>query len=232
MPLRVVPLPTNSAEAAILGPSAAAVRLAETDHRVANSLAVVSGLLRLQASKVARGGATFSADEVAEQLAKAGARIEIVAGLHRRLAGHGPDRDVDLGRLVRRVAEDTVAALSQPGRTRLTLAIEESRPAPQRIALPIGLIVGELVTNSLRHAHPAGVAGEIEVSCRGGGETIHIEVADDGVGLPEGFDPRRSETLGLKLVRGLAKQIGGQLTFADHAIGLAVRLTVTQEADR
>ena len=230
MPLHVIHAQSNMENILAFDRGHANIRVTECDHRVANSLAVVSGLLRLQASKLAGSTAKLSAADVAEQLAKAGARIEVVAQMHRRLAHEGADGDVDLAQLVRRVAEDTVTALSQAGRMRLSLAIDDSCLAPQRIALPIGLIVGELVTNSLRHSHPAGVTGEIEVSCRGGsGEAIYIEVADDGVGLPEGFDPRRAQTLGLKLVRAFAKQAGGRLSFADHAIGLSVRLAVPAE---
>jgi two-component sensor histidine kinase len=231
MPLHVIHAKPNMENVLTFDRPDANIRVTECDHRVANSLAVVSGLLRLQASKLAGSTAKLSAADVAEQLAKAAARIEVVAQMHRRMAHEGADGDVDLAELVRRVAEDTVTALSQPGRTRLSLAIDDTCLAPQRIALPVGLIVGELVTNSLRHAHPTGVAGAIEVSCRGGGgEEIHIEVADDGVGLPESFDPRRAQTLGLKLVRAFAKQAGGRLSFTDHAIGLSVRLTVPPRA--
>jgi len=82
-----------------------------------------------------------------------------------------------------------------------------------------------LITNNLNHVHPAGVPGEIEVSCRQGpaGELI-IEVGDDGVGLPEGLDPMTSDGFGFRLVRGLAKQLGALLGFEDQGIGLMVRL--------
>ena len=76
-------------------------------------------------------------------------------------------------------------------------------------AIPCGLIVNELITNSLKHAFPDGRHGTVRVvlACVRG-ECILV-VEDDGVGLPEGFDWRRGESLGLQLVQILAKQVDG-----------------------
>jgi two-component sensor histidine kinase len=198
---------------------------AESNHRIANSLAMVAGLLRLQASAAGRSERELRSDEFSALLLEAAGRIEIVGRLHGRLA-QGP-ADFELAEIVQEVAEATVESLARPDQVKLSMRFDENRCDPMRQALPIGLVVGELITNSLKHAHPAGVAGEIEVSCRQGlaGE-LTIEVTDDGVGLPEGLDPATSEGFGLRLVRALAGQLGGQLSFEDSGVGLMVRLAL------
>lgn len=204
--------------------SGADLEIAASNHRIANSLAMVAGLLRLQASAAGRSERELRPDEFSALLLEAAGRVEIVGRLHGRLARGAAD--FELAEIVQEVAESTVESLARPDQVKLSLRLDANCD-PLRQAFPIGLVVGELITNSLKHAHPAGVAGEIEVSCREGlaGE-LTIEVSDDGVGLPEGLDPTTSEGLGLRLVRALAGQLGGQLSFEDSGVGLMVRLDV------
>lgn len=86
-------------------------------------------------------------------------------------------------------------------------------------AIPLGLLINELVTNAVKYAYPEG-SGEIEVSAREVDGHLRIEVSDDGAGLPEGFDidqPRTS--LGFKVVTGMVKQLQGHLTLAKDRKG-------------
>ena len=82
-------------------------------------------------------------------------------------------------------------------------------------AVPLGLLVTELVTNAYKHAFPHGRRGQVVVSIRqvpeGG---VRVAVADDGVGLPPGFEPSCARSLGLQLAAALARQLGGELSFA------------------
>ena len=143
---------------------------------------------------------------------------------------HGPT-DFELAEIVREVAEATVASLAAPGKAELSFRLPATRLAPAHLAFPISLAIGELVTNSLKHAHPTGVAGEIEVSCRQGRDgDLTIEVSDDGVGLPEGFDPMASDGFGFRLVRALADQLHAQLSFDEPGIGLTVQLRIRPDA--
>jgi two-component sensor histidine kinase len=82
-------------------------------------------------------------------------------------------------------------------------------------AIPCGLIINELVTNSLKHAFPHGRRGEIAVSCHSTGGAIEFSVRDNGVGIPEGVDFRNSGSLGLHLVTILAEdQLNGRITLS------------------
>ena len=86
-------------------------------------------------------------------------------------------------------------------------------------AIPLGLLINELVTNAVKYAYPEG-SGEIEVSAREVDGHLHVEVSDNGAGLPEGFDidqPRAS--LGFKVVTGMVRQLQGHLTLAKDRKG-------------
>jgi two-component sensor histidine kinase len=154
-------------------------------------------------------------------------RIEIVGRLHRLLAEGEQSDALNLGVYLKDVAEMAVSSLGYAERTELSHTSSPDCTVPAEQAILIGLIVGELVTNSLKYAHPTGIAGKISVGCRRTVEAIIlVEVEDDGVGLPEGFDPMTQGCLGLHVVRSLAKQLGANPTFESDSLGLQVRLLV------
>lgn len=100
------------------------------------------------------------------------------------------------------------------------------RLAPEQVA-PLVRLIWEVVDNALAYAHPGGARGKLRIGCREGaaGEII-IEVADDGVGLPEGFDAAVDGGAGMRLVRTLARRLGGAVSFDSAGIGLRVRVAV------
>jgi two-component sensor histidine kinase len=224
MPLRLV---EKLFETNPFSPDAGEVWLREADHRIANNLTLVGGLLRLQAADIRRRERSFTADDALLALTEAAGRIETVGKLHRRLAHRSDDADVDINDLIREVAEATVSSQAYAGRARLSFSLPQSCTVRGDQALAIALVIGELVTNSLKYAHPAGVAGEIAIHCgRNKDGALHIEVSDDGVGLPEDFQPGSSASLGLRLVHTLARHLGGKAEFMQEHIGLRVRLVV------
>ena len=101
------------------------------------------------------------------------------------------------------------------------------------IAVPCGLIVNELLSNALKHAFPSGRRGEIFVhlSTRVEG-WININIRDNGVGLPAGFDLNRSGTLGLQLVHGLVQQIDGRITIEPSQPGAEFTVEFPDERGR
>ena len=101
----------------------------------------------------------------------------------------------------------------------------------QDCVAPLALIVNEALLNAVRHAHPSGVDGKIEISCiQNSGSRILIEVTDDGVGLPEDFDPARDGGHGLHLMRQLSAQLGATLSFESTCLGLTVQLLLPQQS--
>ncbi len=94
-----------------------------------------------------------------------------------------------------------------------------------QIALSVGFMVGEAVTNAVKYAHPAGAPGVIALDCQrtADGSTI-VRIHDDGVGLPQDFDANNDGGLGMRVMRSIAKQLGADLAFVSHATGLTVDL--------
>ncbi len=226
-------MPTNLVLGAFGAPSASNggatatdIRLQEADHRIANSLSLVAGLLQLQASDI-DGDELLDPDRVVDLLNEAAGRVHLVSRLHRLLARLQGESSLDLTRFLHEIAESTVTLLTAPGRVRIALDGSSLCEAAAGKALPIGLIVGELVTNSVKYAHPAGVGGVIRLACHLELDgALTVEVSDDGVGLPEGFDPMTARSLGMRLVHSLTAQAGGRVAFDDSGIGLTVRLRI------
>jgi len=80
-------------------------------------------------------------------------------------------------------------------------------------AVPLGLLLNELVSNACKHAFPGKTEGQLDIRLNEADGGIHVQVKDTGAGLPTGLDHRTTATLGLKLVHMLAKQLGGDVTF-------------------
>jgi two-component sensor histidine kinase len=155
-------------------------------------------------------------------LGELGGRVDAVARLHRRLATNPEEEGIDLAAYLRDISAAVVAALAPSRNVQLDFA--GGAPcvlAPER-ALSIGLIVVELVTNAVKYAHPTGVPGEINVGCSQAADgTVTVEVSDDGVGMPEGLDPLKADSLGLRLVRMVAEQLNARVRFAQDALGMS-----------
>jgi two-component sensor histidine kinase len=91
---------------------------------------------------------------------------------------------------------------------RFVTTLEDIRLDLKR-AVPVGLLLNELISNSLKYAFPENRTGEVRVDLKNLEGTVVLSVSDDGVGLPENFNPGETDSMGLTLVNMLAKQIGG-----------------------
>jgi two-component sensor histidine kinase len=100
------------------------------------------------------------------------------------------------------------------------------------LAIPCGLILNELVTNAIKHAFPAGQAGEIRVTLRQyDTDGYSLQVADNGVGLPDALAAATVTSLGLRLIRVLTRQIDGQFELVATYPGTEARLTLGAQRD-
>lgn len=174
------------------------IEFAELNHRVANSLQLASSFLTFQARKLADGQAT-------EALAAAGARIAAIANFHRRLALHAGAGPLDLGDFL----EGLAAEIGAGGRLRCHIDVEPIEVAADA-ALNVALVINELALNASKHAYD-GAEGALRIRCRrdGTGHMI-VSVADDGPGLPDGFDPREGR-LGMSIASAIVRQLGADL---------------------
>jgi len=176
--------------------------LRELQHRAKNSFNMISSLTHL-ASK------DSSSPETLRALEELNARIMAVSELYSLLYEAGSFDEVRLDSYCERVSTAMDGLMTQGVSFEKEL---ENVTLPAKSAAPIGLIVTELVTNSLKYAFPAGMGGKISLSLKKTGAGALLEVRDNGRGLPAGFDRAASSGMGLKLVQGLADQIAARFT--------------------
>jgi two-component sensor histidine kinase len=179
------------------------ILLKEVNHRVKNSLQVVSSMLQLQAKGA--GDAALS-----EQLREASTRISAVGRAYDRLAYNADYENIDLVAYLKEVIDDLETAVA-PCKVNFE-APEHIQFAADRSIL-VALIINELVLNAGKYAYPDRPGGAIWVRLvQVDEENVLIAVRDEGVGLPGNFDPATSRRLGSRLVSALAKQLGAELT--------------------
>jgi two-component sensor histidine kinase len=204
--------------------------IAESNHRIANNLAMVAGLVRLHARGLAAETEPLDNGKVRLLLEEIGGRIDSIAHLHSLLARRVHGTPIDAVSYLQEISDAIATSLVFAGKADVTYDCPGPCLLPPERALTLGLIVSELVTNAIKYAHPSGLVGHIAVGCRNVNGAIHVEVADDGVGLPEGFEPARNGGLGMRLIRSLAAQLKAKLTFDNSSVGLSVQLKVPRLA--
>lgn len=201
-----------------------AVGLAEADHRIANNLASLSSILRLQRSAISKCGSGLTSDEVCMLLDDIGARIEVMAKLHRSLAQNANGNGVNLGDFLQEISE-LIGALGSPGRMNLTVDNACDGLIDPRHALHAGLVTAELLTNAGKYAHPTGLTAKVHIRCETSDDGCFlVEVSDDGIGFPENFDPSTNGGLGFQLMRALANGLDAELEFEHGPLGVCGRL--------
>jgi two-component sensor histidine kinase len=130
--------------------------------------------------------------------------------VHERLYSLEGDSLVDAGAYVSGLADELSASLGPGGGVS---AETESIMLPAAICIDIGLILSELVSNATKHGSPRGSAVPIRARFRAEGPSVALRVEDQGPGLPEGFDPESSPSLGIRLITSLAKKRDAALIF-------------------
>jgi two-component sensor histidine kinase len=197
----------------------------EVTHRIANNLCLLASTVSLRSRHLAKQPGMMDNEEVSQLLDEISARIAAVGQLHRDMATQPDAAHLDLNAHLRRLCESLIAAVAQPGQYALLPSIGGACAIKTDKIMPVCMIVTEIVTNSLKYAHPSGVQGSVAIAChRDPDGTTLIEIADDGVGLPEGFDPLADGGLGSQTVGILARQLGADIAYIERPIGLCFQL--------
>jgi PAS domain S-box-containing protein len=194
------------------------ILLKEIHHRVKNNLQIISSLLNLQSAHIR--------DPRALEVFKEGqGRVRSMALIHEKLYQSADLARVDFSEYIRNLAAYLFRSYEvNAGAVTLNVEAEDVLLGVDT-AIPCGLIINELVSNSLKHAFPGATRGAINITLRpDGGERLTLCVSDDGVGLPEGFDLLDTPSLGLQLVNTLARQLGGEVEVGD---GAGARFSIT-----
>jgi two-component sensor histidine kinase len=193
------------------------VLLKEVNHRVKNSLQVVTAMLQLQANSV--GDPALS-----ERLNEASSRVNAVGRAYERLAYNADYENIELAEYLREIISDLEPTVA-PCKIQFE-APEEIQIAADR-AILVGLIINELVANAGKYAYPDCAGGSIWVRLfQSDKNSIFVSVRDEGAGLPPGFDPTASKRLGTRLVNALSSQLGAELTRPISPVGANFTLLV------
>jgi len=198
--------------------SARSAAIQEIHHRIKNNLQTISSLLRMQARREA-------SPRTVESLRTAIGRVLSVAFVHEALSRDGAD-EVDLKALATTLLESAVHGAQREGPL-LTYAVLGPRlMLPAARASQVALVLNELVQNSVKHAFPTGRTGGLTIRFDPGPEGLAISVHDDGVGLPPGFDPLKTTSLGLQITQRLVESdLGGTLEILrDDGTTVVIRL--------
>jgi PAS domain S-box-containing protein len=195
------------------------ILLKETLHRVKNNLQVITSMLSLQAR-------ALTSAEARSAIAQSERRVRVMAMAHDHIYRSPALATLSADKFLTALIADTLSTETiKTKQIKLTTAL-----APLHLnldqAIIYGLIVSELLTNSLEHAFPAARPGTLHISlqARGSGYA-ELKFVDDGIGLPKGFNFSQSHALGLRLVDALLKKLGGQLVF-EQSKGTSLTITL------
>jgi PAS domain S-box-containing protein len=197
------------------------VLLKEIHHRVKNNMQVITSLLSLQ-SRTIKDEQAFSVFQDSQN------RVKSMALIHETLY-----QSKDLSRInFAEYLEKLVAHISRsyrlrPEAVKITSSVDHVS-LPIDMAVPCGLIINELASNSLKYAFPADLRGAVNITFRRAEAEYLLSVSDTGVGLPADFDPEKGKSLGMKLVRMLTGQLGGELKYS-NGVGTTFEIRFPEE---
>jgi len=186
----------------------------EFEHRLINGLQLVVSLLTLQ-SRIA------PTPEASMQLVVAARRVAALGRVHHRLHALDHQNHVEFRQYLQHLCEDLSGLLFPDGTGHSIIVEGHTVDIPTVVAIPLGFIVNELITNSAKYAEGSII---VRFEAATGGHLL--SVMDQGPGLPSGFDPARTQGLGMRIIRSLVKQIDGTLRFSAGDGGRGACFTV------
>lgn len=182
--------------------------LREVNHRVANSLALVSSLVSLQSNVLTDGAAK-------DALAETQARIFAIAAVHKRLYTSDDISNVEVGEYLGALLENLQQTMHGQGMGATLVADLEQLPVATDRAISLGVLVTELVTNAFKYAYPTGTTGEIRVTLRSRVDgTAELIVADDGAGW-SGQGQVKGTGLGARIIKAMTRSVDGEFGYVE-----------------
>lgn len=197
------------------------VLLKEVHHRVKNNLQVISSIMNLQSSYI-------KDNYTLEMLRKLQNRIKSMSFIHESLYQTAAFSNIKFSEYIITLTQNLIHSYRiYSGLIELKHDVEEIY-LNLDTSIPCGLIVNELVSNALKYAFPQNKKGIVWVKLKVHNDLVTLVISDDGVGLPEGFDFRNTESLGLQLVTSLVEQINGEI-FCENKNGTKFTVTFKSE---
>lgn len=176
----------------------------EIHHRVKNNLMIIASLLNMQSY--------YIKDEEAKAYFKESEnRAQSMALIHERLYRTGDLQNVELGDYITSLAKDLFGTyVTNPDKVKMEIEVENVKLHIDSM-IPLGLIINEVVTNTLKYAFPEDKTGTLIIKFYKKGNEFFLTVKDDGVGIPKDFDIEKSDSLGMQLITNLTQQLDGEL---------------------
>lgn len=180
------------------------VLLRELHHRVKNNLQLIMSMSSIQSRKVSDPSLKLALTENRN-------RIRTMSAIHEKLWSSGDLSRIDLESLIRQIPSNLIALYQVPhGKVSITFDMQKIT-VDINTAIPLGLVVNELFSNALKHAFPGERKGEVVLSAQEDATGLVLRFADNGVGLPAGYDWQNADSVGLILTRSLVDQLDGTL---------------------
>lgn len=194
--------------------------LKEVHHRVKNNLQVIVSLLNMQTFQI-------QDPKILEPFQEARNRVLAIASIHELLYRAESFASISLGEYARHLVPGIISFYGLQQRVQIRFVGDDATLELER-AVPYGMLLNELVSNACKHAFPPPDTGIITIGIQRNGNDVEFVIADNGRGLPEGFDFRKATSLGLKLVHGLVRQLRGVLEIQSNpGTTVKVRFPVT-----
>jgi two-component system, sensor histidine kinase PdtaS len=181
-----------------------ALLLKELNHRVKNNLQMVASLINIQARQ-SKEPVLSNALEATRH------RIDTLVLIHQKLYRESADMQVNLENYIRELVDNLIFSYGEKVNLSMNLA---SIYLHIDSVIPLGLIINELITNALKYAKKQGQPLAINITLSEVNQKIYLSIADNGKGLPEGFENQKGNSLGLKLVYSLIKQLKGEIVYS------------------
>jgi len=197
--------------------------LREVHHRVKNNLQVISGLLMLQQSEIA------TKEDALKGFAASQDRIIAMAKAYEMLLGSEYMSGVSVGKYIQSLADQLRYDYDVNRKVKLNYSLNELTISIE-ILDRLGLILNEIITNSIKYAFEGRESGNIHIELKETEKNIVIKISDDGIGMPEEIDITNPSTLGLSLVEMLTTQLNGILTL-DRKNGTSFTLEIPKERE-
>jgi two-component sensor histidine kinase len=188
----------------------------EIHHRVKNNLHLISSLLESQSA--------YLQDEALFAIQKSQHRVQAISLIHQKLYLNEQVTDVEMSIYLREIISYLRDSFVTDENITFNLDLDLIQLDVSQ-AVPLGLIVNEAVTNAVKYAFPQHKTGRIDISLkRSGGGECRLRIADNGVGLPSGFDSSQNKSLGISLIKGLSRTLQADLSIGSGA-GATIELT-------
>jgi two-component sensor histidine kinase len=183
------------------------ILMKETHHRVKNNLQVISTLLSLQLNKI-------DDDDARRSIEESSARINSIALVHYKLYKGEQLNTLEISGFAGELLAQLKVVYLQ---SEQEMILENNIPETWLdidTALPLGLILNELMTNSFKYAYEYQRKCRMQIGLVRKGNTFILQYFDNGPGLPEGYDVKKGKSLGMTIIKSLAKQLGGSFSYS------------------